>query len=116
MKKAATIDEYIAGYSPDVRQILKKIRATIRKAAPKADESISYGIPTYKLNGPLIYFAAYKSHIGIYPMTGTTREKFKKELSKYEGGEGTARFPLDEPIPYALITRIVKFRMKEVKR
>lgn len=75
------IDEYIAGFSEDVQKLLKKIRMTIRKAAPDAEESISYWIPTFMLNGPLIYFAALKSHIGLYPMTAATKEKFKKELS-----------------------------------
>lgn len=108
------IDKYIAGFPRDVQAILKKIRTTIRKAAPRAEESISYGIPTFKLNGrPLIYFAGHKAHIGLYPMTGAIRTKFKKELSGYEGGKGTVRLPLDEPIPYALIGRIVKFKVKE---
>ena len=108
-----TIDDYIAGFPRDVQTILRKIRTTISKAAPKAEESISYRIPTFKLNGPLIYFAAFKSHIGMYPMTGGVREKFKKELAGYEGGKGTVRFPLDEPIPYPLISRIVKFKAAE---
>ena len=111
MSIAKEVDKYIAGFPRDVQQILKKIRATIWKAAPKAEESISYGIPTYKLNGrPLIYFAGHKSHVGLYPMAGAIRQKFKKELSGYEGGKGTIRLPLDEPIPYALIGRLVKFR------
>jgi uncharacterized protein YdhG (YjbR/CyaY superfamily) len=109
----ATIDDYIAGFPKDVQKILREIRTTIRKAAPRAEESISYRIPTYKLDGPLVYFAAFKSHIGMYPMTGATRTKFEKELSKYEGGKGTVRFPLDRPIPHALIGRIVKFKVKE---
>jgi uncharacterized protein YdhG (YjbR/CyaY superfamily) len=113
MKAPKTIDQYIAGFPKDVQTILEKIRMTIRKVAPKAEESISYGIPTFKLNGPLIYFAGHKAHIGMYPMTGAVREKFKKELSGYEGGKGTVRFPLDEPIPYGLITRIVRFKVKE---
>ena len=108
-----TIDDYIAGFPRAVQKILETIRTTIRKAAPNAEESISYGIPTFKQNGPLIYFAAFKSHIGLYPMTGGVKEKFQKELSGYEGGKGTVRLPLDEPIPYALIGRIVKFKIKE---
>jgi uncharacterized protein YdhG (YjbR/CyaY superfamily) len=107
------IDEYIAGFPPHVQEILEEIRMTIRRAAPGAEETISYRIPTLKLDGPLIYFAAYKSHIGLYPMTTGTKEKFKKELSAYEGSKGTVRFPLDEPIPYTLISRIVRFRVKE---
>ena len=108
-----TVDEYIAGFPPEVRKILRQVRATIRKAAPDAEESISYKIAAYKLNGRLIYFAAFKSHIGMYPITQKVGEKFKKELSPYKSGKGTARFPLDEPIPYALIGKIVKFRAKE---
>jgi uncharacterized protein YdhG (YjbR/CyaY superfamily) len=107
------IDEYIAGFPKDVQKILREIRTTIRKVAPRAEESISYRIPTFKLEGPLVYFAAFKSHIGMYPMTGATRKTFEKELSKYEGGKGTVRFPLDRPIPHALIGRIVRFKVKE---
>jgi uncharacterized protein YdhG (YjbR/CyaY superfamily) len=111
-----TVNAYIAAFPKEVQSILKKIRATIRKAAPGADESISYGIPTYKLNSPLVYFAAHKQHIGMYPVTNAIREKFAKDLSKYEGGKGTVRFPLDEPIPYPLITRIVKFMVQQKRK
>ena len=108
-----SINAYIAGFPNDVQQILEKIRKTIRKAAPDAEETISYLIPTFTLKGKyLVYFAAYKKHIGLYPAPRGS-EKFKKELSRYEGGKGTVRFPLDKPIPLALITRIVKFRIKE---
>jgi len=86
---------------------------TIRKAAPGAEETISYQIPTFKLNGPLVYFAAFKAHIAFYPMTTAIKEKFKKELSVYEGAKGTVRFPFGKPIPYTLVSRIVKFRVKE---
>ena len=107
------IDEYIAGFANDVQEILEKIRMTIRKAAPDAEETISYQIPTFTLKGNyLVYFAAYKKHIGLYPAPRGI-EKFKKELSVYEGGKGTVRFPLDKPIPFGLIRRIVKFRIKE---
>jgi uncharacterized protein YdhG (YjbR/CyaY superfamily) len=107
------IDEYIAGFPNDVQKILKKIRMTIRKAAPDAEETISYRIPTFTLKRKyLVYFAAYKKHIGLYPAPRGI-EKFKKELSAYEGGKGTVRFPLDKPIPFGLIERIVKFRVKE---
>jgi uncharacterized protein YdhG (YjbR/CyaY superfamily) len=107
------IDEYIAGFPNDVQQILQKIRMTISKAAPDAEETISYQIPTFNLEGKyLVYFAAYKKHIGLYPAPRGI-EKFKKELSVYEGGKGTVRFPLDKPIPFGLIKRIVKFRVKE---
>lgn len=107
-----TIDEYIAGFSPEVQEILEKVRTTIRKAAPNAEETISYQIPAFTLQGNLIYFAAFKKHVGLYPGT-TAIAKFKKELSTYEGAKGTVRFPLDKPIPFALISKIVKFRVKE---
>jgi uncharacterized protein YdhG (YjbR/CyaY superfamily) len=106
------IDEYIAVFPQDIQEILEKIRSTIRKAAPDAKETISYQIPTFTLEGNLVHFAAFKNHIGFYPApTGT--EKFRKELSVYKGGKGSVRFPLDEPMPFALIGQIVKFRVKE---
>ncbi len=108
------IDEYIAGFPDAVQKILEKIRMTIRKAAPGSEETISYQIPTFTLKGRyLIYFAAYKKHIGLYPAPRGS-EEFKEELSGYEGGKGTVRFPFDQPIPFDLIRRIVKFRIKEV--
>jgi uncharacterized protein YdhG (YjbR/CyaY superfamily) len=106
------IDEYIAGFPKDVQAILEKIRMTIRKAAPEAEETISYQIPTFTLHGNLVHFAAFKNHVGLYPAP-RGHETFKDELSAYEGGKGTVRFPLDKPIPFALITRIVKFRVKK---
>ena len=106
------IDEYIAGFPRGVREILEKIRLTIKKAAPKAEEAISYMIPTFKLNGNLVHFAAYKKHIGFYPAP-RGKDAFREELSVYEGGKGTVQFRLDKPIPYALIRKIVKFRVKE---
>jgi uncharacterized protein YdhG (YjbR/CyaY superfamily) len=107
------IDEYIAGFPNNVQEILEKIRMTIRKAARGAEETISYQIPTFTLKGKyLVYFAAYKKHIGLYPAPRGV-EKFKKELSAYEGGRGTVRFPFDKPIPFGLIGRIVKFRVKQ---
>lgn len=109
------IDEYIATFPSDVQKILQRIRKTIRKAAPEAAEAISYAIPTFKLNGNLIHFAAYRNHIGLYPAPRGVAE-FKEELAEYEGGKGTLRFPLDQPVPYDLITRIVKYRIEEVKR
>jgi uncharacterized protein YdhG (YjbR/CyaY superfamily) len=105
------IDEYIAGFPPDVRETLEKIRTTIRKAAPDAAEAIRYQIPTFTLNGNLIHFAAFKKHIGLYPAPRAI-EKFKKELAVYEGSKGTVRFPLEKPIPFGLISRIVKFRVE----
>ena len=115
IKRAApkTVDAYIAGFPDTVQACLRKMRATIKRAAPGAEETISYGIPTLKLNGPLIYFAGFKAHLSIYPMATTIRKQFKNELSQYLSGKGTAKFPLDEPIPYPLIERIVKFRVKE---
>ena len=107
-----TIDEYIVNSPKEVQTVLQKIRATIHKAAPKATETINYGIPTFQLNGNLVHFAAFKSHIGFYP-TPSGIEKFKKELSVYEGAKGSVKFPLDKPIPYKLISEIVKFRVKE---
>jgi len=108
------IDEYTAGFPKEVQAILKMIRMTIRKTAPDAEEKISYQIPAFMLNGAyLIYFAAYKKHIGLYPAPRGS-EEFKKELSAYEGGKGTVKFPFDKPIPFGLIRRIVKFRMKGI--
>ena len=106
------IDEYIAGFPQDVQEILKKIRSTIRKAVPNARETISYQMPAFTLNGYLVYFAAFKKHIGLYPAP-KGNEKFRKELSQYRSGKGSIRFPLDQPIPLALIRKIVKFRAKE---
>jgi uncharacterized protein YdhG (YjbR/CyaY superfamily) len=106
------IDEYIAGFPQDVQTILEKIRTTIRKAAPGAEEKISYQMPTFTLKGNLVHFAAFKKHLGFYPIP-TGIKKFEKELSVYKMGKGSVQFPLDKPIPYDLITKIVKFRVKE---
>lgn len=107
-----TIDEYIAGFPKEVQEILVKIRTTIRKAAPDAEEAIKYQLPTFVLKGNLVHFGAFKKHIGFYP-TSTGTRKFKRELSVYEGAKGSVKFPLDKPIPLALISKIVKFRAKE---
>jgi len=109
---AKNIDEYIAGFPPDVQKTLKKIRLTIRKAAPDAEETISYQMPAFKLHGMLIFLAGYAKHISLYPAPRSAAE-FKKELAAYKGGKGTVQFPLDEPIPYDLVTRIVKFRVTQ---
>jgi len=109
---AKNIDEYIAAYPADVQEILEKVRATIRKAAPEAEETINYSIPTFTLKGNLIHFAAFEKHIGFYP-TPSGMEKFKVELTGYKGAKGSVQFPLDKPIPYDLISRIVTFRVKE---
>jgi uncharacterized protein YdhG (YjbR/CyaY superfamily) len=106
------IDEYVAGFPQDVRAILEKMRTTIRRAAPGAQETISYQIPTFTLKGNLVHFAAFKKHIGFYP-TSTGIARFKNELSAYKSAKGSVQFPLDKPIPYGLIGRIVKFRVRE---
>jgi uncharacterized protein YdhG (YjbR/CyaY superfamily) len=107
-----TIDEYIAGFPQAVQEILEKIRMTVKNSAPGAQEAIKYQIPTFILNGNLVHFAAFKNHIGFYP-SPTGIEAFKDELSVYKGEKGSVRFPLDKPIPYELISRIVEFRVKE---
>jgi uncharacterized protein YdhG (YjbR/CyaY superfamily) len=106
------IDKFISTYPEDVQEVLNKVRETIREAAPDAQETINYGIPTFTLNGNLVHFSGFKSHIGFYP-TPSGVEKFKKELSKYESAKGSVKFPLDQPIPYELIIKIVKFRVQE---
>ena len=106
------VDEFISSYPKDVQLLLTKIRATIKKAAPKAEEVISYRMPAYKFHGMLLYFSAFKNHIGFYPMASGIAN-FKKELSIYKGARGSVQFPLDKPIPYSLITQIVKFRVQE---
>jgi len=106
-----TIDEYIAGFPPDVQSILRKIRLTVRAAAPQAAEKISYRMPAFAQDGILIYFAAFKKHIGVYPPVRGD-EKLNKELARYRGEKGNLRLPLDEPIPYKLISKIVKFKVK----
>ena len=106
------MDKYITGFPKDVQAILKKIRKTIRKAAPNAEETINYGIPTFTLEGNLVHFAGFKNHVGFYPAPSGI-EKFKRELSAYEGAKGSVKFPLDQPIPYNLIGEIVAFRVKE---
>jgi len=108
------IDAYIATFPEDVQIILEKIRNTIHEAAPDATEAISYQMPTFKLNGNLVHFAAYKKHIGFYP-TPNGVSGFKEELSKYPTSKGAVQFPLDRPIPYDLIKRIVEYRVEETK-
>jgi uncharacterized protein YdhG (YjbR/CyaY superfamily) len=106
------IDEYIASFSPDVQTILERIRLTIRQAAPDARETISYNIPAFTLDGTLVYFAAFKKHIGFYPPV-RGNAKLEKLISTYAGETGNLKFPLDQPIPYDLIQRIVKLRVKQ---
>ncbi len=106
------IDHYIADFPPPTRELLEQLRSTILKAAAGAEEVIGYKMPAYRLHGVLLYFAGYKGHIGFYP-SGSGIEAFKKELSVYKGAKGSVQFPLDKPLPVALITKIVKFRVKE---
>lgn len=112
IKKPSTIDEYIGGFPNNVQEILIKVRTTIQKAAPDAKEKISYSMPAFEQNGIVVYFAAFKKHIGLYALP-SGHETFKKELSKYKSGKGSVQFPLNAPIPFDLITKIVKFRVKE---
>ena len=111
-EQVRTIDEYIATFPEYIQEILQKIRQAIKESAPQAQEAISYRIPTFKLNGNLVHFAAFKDHIGFFP-TSSGVDAFQKELSGYETSKGTIRFPLDKPIPFDLIRKIVKFRVKE---
>jgi uncharacterized protein YdhG (YjbR/CyaY superfamily) len=106
------VDKYIASFPEKTRELLERVRFTIRKAAPEAGEKINYGIPTFTLEGNLVHFAAFKNHIGFYP-TPSGIEAFKSELSSYDGAKGSVKFPIDKPIPYDLISKIVKFRVKE---
>lgn len=110
--KFKDIDAYIESFPPATQKLLEKVRSIIRKAAPNAQEIISYRMPAFKLNGNLVYFAAYKNHIGFYPAPRAI-EEFKEELSAYKGAKGSIQFPLDEDIPTELITRIVQFRVKQ---
>ena len=107
-----TIDEYIDTFPEDIRQILNELRQTIKEAAPEAEETINYQIPTFTLNGNLVHFAAFKDHIGFYP-TPSGMEAFKKELASYKGAKGSVQFPIDQPLPLPLIRRIVEYRVKE---
>lgn len=112
MKTAASVDEYIAAAEPKMKKALKDIRKTIKSAAPIAEEVISYQIPGYKYHGMLVFFAAWKNHISFYPAPWSA-DSLKKEMSDYEGSKGTIKFPLDKPMPLALIKKMVKYRMKE---
>jgi len=112
MKKSKDIDTYIKSFPKDVQLILEKIRTTVKKAAPKAEEAISYGIPTFRLNGNLVHFGGFKNHIGFFP-TSSGVAKFKKELQSYKISKGTIQFSLEVPVPYQLIHKITKFRVSE---
>ena len=109
---ADTIDDYIETFPPKIQSILRKIRVTVRKAAPHAEEKISYRMPAFFQNGVLIYFAAFKNHIGVFPPVRGDAA-LAKQLAAYRGPKGNLKFPLDEPIPYDLIRRIVTIRLKE---
>jgi uncharacterized protein YdhG (YjbR/CyaY superfamily) len=109
-----TIDEYIAGFPGAVQVLLEQVRTTISKAAPSAEEAIKYQVPTFTLNGNLVHFAAFKNHIGFYPGPSGIKE-FQDVLSSYKGAKGSVQFPLDQPIPLSLISKIVKFRVKEAQ-
>ncbi len=106
------VNEYIAAQPTGVRELLERVRETIKKAAPHADETISYGMPAFKQSGMLVWFAAHSKHIGFYP-TASGIESFKQELSSFTVSKGTVQFPFDKPLPVALITKIVKFRVAE---
>ena len=108
----ATVDEYIAAFPAEIRRILRRIRATVRKAAPGAQERISYGMPSFTQGRTLVYYAAFTNHIGLYPPVKGDA-KLRTEIARYANEKGNLKFPLDEPIPYALIGRIVKARVKE---
>lgn len=108
----SSIDEYIGTFPEDTQKILQEMRETIKAAAPEAQEKISYQMPAFTLNGNLVYFAAFKNHIGFYPTPSGT-EAFKREISVYQAAKGSIRFPIDEPLPLKLISRIVKFRVAE---
>jgi uncharacterized protein YdhG (YjbR/CyaY superfamily) len=111
-KKFNNITEYVNAFPPGTKVLLQQVRNAIKKAAPKAEEVISYNMPAFKQHGNLVYFAGYKNHIGFYPMPSAIKQ-FAKELSVYKGAKGSVQFPIDEPMPVNLITKIVKFRVKE---
>lgn len=112
--KPKTIDEYIAQFPQEIQEILNKLRHVIKESAPNTEEKISYGMPTFVLNGNLVHFAAYKNHIGFYP-SSTGIKTFKEELSEYKTSKGAVQFPIGKSIPYELVSKIVKFRVSENK-
>ncbi len=113
--KPKSVDDYIGAFSPEVQAILEGIRLTVRNAAPKAQETISYNMPAFTQGGILVYFAAFKKHIGLFPPVRGDAG-LEKAIAKYAGEKGSLRFPLDQPIPYGLIERIVRFRVKKLDR
>lgn len=113
MQKAAeNVDKYIEQFPPEIRELLEQMRATVRAAAPDAEESISYAIPSYKLNGMLVHFAAFSKHVGFYPGAGAIAA-FPDELAGYKTSKGTVQFPFRKPLPLELVTRIVRFRIEQ---
>lgn len=115
-KTPKSIDEYILGFPPEIQEILNTLRRVIKESAPEAEEKISYQMPTFALHGNLVHFAAYKKHIGFYPAASGV-EAFKDRLSQYKSSKGAVQFPIDEPLPYELISEIVRFRVAEnIKR
>lgn len=114
-KKVTTIDEYISGFPQETQELLKEVRLTIQRAAPDAAEAIKYGMPTFTLQKNLVHFAAFKNHIGLYP-TPSSIPAFEKELEQYKHSKGGIQFPYSMRIPHDLITRIVEFRLKEIKK
>jgi uncharacterized protein YdhG (YjbR/CyaY superfamily) len=112
MEKTTTIDEYIATFPADIQGILQKVREVVKTAVPQATEAISYGMPTFKLQGNLVHFGAFKTHLGFYPVPSGL-EQFKEELAQYKGGKGSVQFPYNQPIPYELIGKIAQFRAAE---
>jgi uncharacterized protein YdhG (YjbR/CyaY superfamily) len=115
MKKAATVSEYLAALPPEARRVVKRLRDTVRAAAPGAEESISYGIPALKLAGrPLVYYAGWKEHVSLYPITGAIQRTHADQLKKYKTSKGTVQFPLDQPLPVMLVKRLVKARAAEL--
>lgn len=110
--KLKSVDDYIDALPQPAKKLMQQMRATIKKAAPKAEEVISYSMPAFKLNGMLVWYAAFKTHIGFYPRVSGI-ETFKKDIEKYKWAKGSVQFPMDKPLPLALVTKIVKFRVKE---
>ena len=116
MKKTASVEQYIAGFPPATRRVLKQLRSVIKSTAPAATERISYGIPTFDLDGKrFIYFAGWKSHVSIYPVTAGVTRALNREIAPYRGGKGTLKFPLTERLPVTLIRRIAASRAKEMR-
>ena len=110
--KFKTVDAYLSTFPAPTRRILQEVRQTIKKAAPQAEEVISYNMPAFKLHGVLVYYAAYQKHIGFYP-TPSAIKAFEKELAQYQSSKGAVQFPIDQPMPVELITKIVQFRVSE---